>query len=176
MGLASGDQLEHYKIQSLIGKGGMGEVYRATDTQLKRDVALKVLLPAFARDPERYARFRREAEVLASLNHPNIATLYGLADDARIMELVEGVTLPCPLPLDTAIKYARQIARPKSTSFADPSPFTRMLPGFKSRCRRLSRRRIAKVSLANRSASSNCRGCLWRRRAAPKAIESRARI
>ena len=77
---------------------------------MKRDVALKVLLPTFARDPERYARFKREAEVLASLNHPNIATLYGLAEDALIMEFVEGETLPCPLPLDSAIKYAKQIA------------------------------------------------------------------
>ena len=110
MPLASGEQLGPYKILALIGAGGMGEVYRATDTQLKRDVALKVLLPAFARDPERYARFQREAEVLASLNNPNIATLYGLAEDALIMEFVEGQTLPCPLPLQTAVAYAKQIA------------------------------------------------------------------
>src|SRR5215472_12596689 len=105
MSLASGEQIGQYKILSLIGAGGMGEVYQATDTQLKRDVALKVLLPAFARDPERYVRFQREAEVLASLNHPNIATLYGLAEDALIMEFVDGDQLPCPLPIDTAIKY-----------------------------------------------------------------------
>ena len=110
MPLVSGEQIGQYKILSLIGAGGMGEVYRAADTQLKRDVALKVLLPEFARDPERYTRFQREAEVLASLHHPNIATVYGLAENALVMELVEGQTLPCPLPLDTAIAYAKQIA------------------------------------------------------------------
>src|SRR5215467_7922380 len=110
MPLASGELVGQYQILALIGAGGMGEVYRATDTQLKRDVALKVLLPDFARDPERYARFQREAEVLASLNHANIATLYGICEGALVMELVEGETLPCPLPLDTAIKYAREIA------------------------------------------------------------------
>ena len=110
MHLASGEQVGQYKILSLIGAGGMGEVYRATDTQLKRDVALKTLLPTFARDPERYARFQREAEMLASLNHPNIATLYGIAENALIMEFVEGQALPCPLPLDTAIASAKQIA------------------------------------------------------------------
>jgi serine/threonine protein kinase len=69
----------------------MGEVYRAKDTKLKRDVAIKVLPEAFARDPERMARFQREAEVLASLNHPNIAAIYGVEDRALVMELVEGV-------------------------------------------------------------------------------------
>src|SRR6516164_7881478 len=116
MALSAGDQLGSYKILALVGAGGMGQVYKALDTQLKREVALKTLLPAFANDPERYARFQREAELLASLNHPNIATLYGLADGAGgpaavalVMEFVEGHQLPCPLPLDTAIKYARQI-------------------------------------------------------------------
>src|SRR6516225_6243232 len=94
MPLAPGDQLGHYTIQSLIGKGGMGEVYRATDTRLKRDVALKILPAQFASDPERTARFQREAEVLASLNHPHIAALYGLAESdgvqALVMEFVEG--------------------------------------------------------------------------------------
>ena len=115
MPLSQGEQIGHFRIHSLIGAGGMGEVYRAADTQLKRDVALKVLLPTFARDAERYARFRREAEMLASLNHPNIATLYGLAPleaegNALVMEFVEGETLPCPAPLDTTIARARQIA------------------------------------------------------------------
>ena len=73
MALAAGDKFGPHEIISLIGKGGMGEVYRARDTKLKRDVALKVLPDAFARDPGRMSRFRREAEVLASLNHPNIA-------------------------------------------------------------------------------------------------------
>ena len=106
----AGDKLGHYETIALIGKGGMGEVYRAHDTKLKRDVALKVLPDAFARDPARMARFQREAEVLASLNHPNIAHLYGLEERALVMELVEGQTLPCPLPVQTAIDYARQIA------------------------------------------------------------------
>ena len=88
----------------------MGEVYRARDTRLKRDVALKVLPEAFAADPERMARFQREAELLASLNHPNIAHIYGVEDRALVMELVEGPTLASPLPLETALDYARQIA------------------------------------------------------------------
>src|SRR5579863_4045499 len=94
MPLAAGDKLGSYEILTPIGAGGMGEVYRARDTKLKRDVAIKVLPDAFARDPERMARFQREAEVLASLNHPNIAAIYGVAesDNARalVMELVEG--------------------------------------------------------------------------------------
>src|SRR5947209_11162594 len=94
MSLTAGDRLSSYEILALLGKGGMGEVYRARDTKLKRDVALKVLPEAFARDPERLARFEREAEVLASLNHPNIAAIYGVVEDrALIMELVEGLTL-----------------------------------------------------------------------------------
>ena len=92
-----GETFCHYRIVERIGAGGMGEVYRATDTKLGRDVALKVLPEAFARNPERMARFRREAQVLASLNHPNIATIYGLEESngncALAMELVEGPTL-----------------------------------------------------------------------------------
>jgi eukaryotic-like serine/threonine-protein kinase len=76
MPLSSGETLGPYEIHALIGAGGMGEVYRARDTKLKRDVALKILPEAFARDPGRLARFQREAEVLASLNHPNIAHIY----------------------------------------------------------------------------------------------------
>src|ERR1700680_1662918 len=110
MPLAKGDRLSFYEIDLLIGKGGMGEVYRARDTKLKRNVALKVLPDAFARDPDRMARFQREAEVLASLNHPNIAHIYGVEDRALVMELIEGQTLPSPLPLDTVLNYARQIA------------------------------------------------------------------
>src|SRR5262249_20148120 len=93
-----------------IGKGGMGEVYRARDMKLKRDVALKVLPEAFADDPGRMRRFQREAEVLASLNHPNIAHIYGVEERALIMELVEGKTLSGPLPIEITLKYARQIA------------------------------------------------------------------
>jgi serine/threonine protein kinase len=88
----------------------MGEVYRARDTRLKREVALKVLPDAFAGDPERMARFQREAELLASLNHPNIATIYGVEEQALAMELVDGETLASPLPIRTTLEYARQIA------------------------------------------------------------------
>ena len=80
MPISAGDRLGLYEILAPIGKGGMGEVYRAHDTRLKRDVAIKVLPDVFARDPERMARFQREAEILASLNHPNIATIYGVED------------------------------------------------------------------------------------------------
>jgi eukaryotic-like serine/threonine-protein kinase len=100
----------HYRIVSKLGEGGMGAVYRATDTKLNRDVAIKVLPDTFATDPERMARFEREAHVLASLNHPNIATIYGVEDRALVMELVEGHTLAGPLPLETALEYAGQIA------------------------------------------------------------------
>ena len=97
MSLAVGARLGPYEILSLIGSGGMGEVYRATDTNLKRAVAIKVLPASVAADRERLARFQREAEVLASLNHPNIAAIYGLERSgdttALIMELVEGPTL-----------------------------------------------------------------------------------
>src|SRR5712691_3142340 len=99
-----------YEILALIGAGGMGEVYRARDTNLKRDVALKVLPEVFARDPERMARFQREAEVLASLNHPNIAHIYGVEDHALVMELVEGESPKGPMPFDEAWRIASQIA------------------------------------------------------------------
>ena len=97
MALTVGTHLGSYEILSALGAGGMGEVYRARDPKLNRDVAIKVLLPAVANDPERLARFRREAQVLASLNHPNIAHIHGLEDShglcAIVMELVEGPTL-----------------------------------------------------------------------------------
>jgi serine/threonine protein kinase len=113
MPLSVGDKLGPYEILAPLGSGGMGEVYRARDTNLGRDVAVKVLLPAFARDPERLARFEREARVLASLNHPGIATLHGFeqAEGAPflVMELVEGETLQSPLPLDEALALSRQI-------------------------------------------------------------------
>src|SRR5882672_6860322 len=97
MGLTPGTRLGPYEILSAIGAGGMGEVYRATDTTLGRQVAIKVLPDAFAQDPERLARFEREAKTLASLNHPHIAAIYGLEESngvrALVMELVEGPTL-----------------------------------------------------------------------------------
>ena len=110
MALTAGTRLGPYEILAPIGAGGMGEVYRAKDTKLKREVALKVLPDSFAGDPERMARFQREAEVLAALNHPNIAAIYGVEDRALIMELVDGQTLQGPVPLETALNYARQIA------------------------------------------------------------------
>src|SRR5882724_8489674 len=97
MPLSGGTRFGPYEILAPLGAGGMGEVSRARDTRLNRDVALKILAPAFARDPELMARFEREAELLASLNHPNIATVYGVEEShggrAIAMELVEGPTL-----------------------------------------------------------------------------------
>ena len=97
MALGVGSHLGHYDVAALIGEGGMGQVYQATDTTLKRQVALKILPDAFSADPERLARFQREAEVLASLNHPNIAAIYGIEEAegtrALVLELVEGPTL-----------------------------------------------------------------------------------
>jgi serine/threonine protein kinase/Tol biopolymer transport system component len=120
-----GTRLAPYEIVAPLGVGGMGEVYRATDSRLKRQVAIKILPAALASDPDRLARFQREAEVLASLNHPHIAAVYGLEDvpssasghagKALVMELVEGPTLADriaqgPLPVDEALAIARQIA------------------------------------------------------------------
>ena len=119
MSLEVGARLGHYAVTTKIGEGGMGEVWQATDTKLKRQVALKILPEAFSADPERLARFQREAEVLASLNHPNIGHIYGLeeADGIRalVLELVEGPTLADrikqgPIPLDEALPIAKQIA------------------------------------------------------------------
>ena len=80
MPLSAGTRLGHYDVTSLLGEGGMGQVWQATDTQLNRQVALKILPDAFAADPERLARFKREAQILASLNHPNIAAIYGIEE------------------------------------------------------------------------------------------------
>src|SRR5215468_11114010 len=119
MPLGPGTRLGPYEILSALGAGGMGEVYRATDTNLGRHVAIKVLPEAFAQDPERIARFEREAKTLASLNHPNIAIIHGLEKShgtcALVMELVEGEDLSeriarGPIPIDEALPIARQIA------------------------------------------------------------------
>jgi Tol biopolymer transport system component len=110
MSLAPGTRLGPYEIIAPIGAGGMGEVYRARDSKLKRDVALKVLPEVFATDRERMARFQREAEILASLNHPNIAHIYGVEDCALIMELVEGESPKGAMPFEDAWKVALQIA------------------------------------------------------------------
>ena len=117
--LSAGARVGPYEVVALLGVGGMGEVYRARDTKLNREVAIKVLLAAVANDAERLARFSREAQVLASLNHPNIAQIHGLEDAggvrALVMELVEGPTLADriaqgAIPLDEALPIARQIA------------------------------------------------------------------
>ena len=119
MPLTPGTTLGPYEILSPIGAGGMGEVYKARDTRLDRDVALKVLPEAFTSDPDRLARFEREARVLASLNHPNIGSIYGLEEAegtrALVLELVEGPTLADrirqgPMPIDEALPIAKQIA------------------------------------------------------------------
>jgi Tol biopolymer transport system component len=119
MSIAAGTRLGIYEVTALIGAGGMGEVYRARDTRLNRDVALKVLPEVFARDTQRMARFEREAQVLAGLNHPNIAAIYGIEESgpvrALIMELVEGPTLADrvaggSVPVDEALPIAKQIA------------------------------------------------------------------
>src|SRR5579863_10469784 len=118
MSLSPGTLLGPYQVIASIGAGGMGEVSRAHDTKLRRDVALKVLPPAFASDPERMGRFEREAYVLASLSHPNIASIHGIEESgatrALVMELVEGPTLaeriqPGPIPLQEALEIARQV-------------------------------------------------------------------
>ncbi len=101
--------IAHYRITSELGAGGMGTVYRATDTKLNRDVAIKVLPDAFAADPDRMARFTREAQVLASLNHPNIAAIYGVEDRALVMELVEGQALSGPISSEEAIQVVDQL-------------------------------------------------------------------
>jgi Tol biopolymer transport system component len=112
--LSPGTRVGPYEVTAPIGAGGMGEVCRARDTKLNRDVALKVLPADFATDPDRMTRFQREAQLLAALNHPNIAAIYGLEDagthQAIVMELVEGSTLTGPLPVSDALHVAKQIA------------------------------------------------------------------
>ena len=119
MTLGSGARLGPHEILAPLGAGGMGEVYRARDTKLGRDVALKILPATFTNDPERVARFRREAQVLAAHNHPHIAQIYGLEDASNtqflVLELVDGESLDKriargPIPVDVALGIAKQIA------------------------------------------------------------------
>jgi serine/threonine-protein kinase len=110
MVLDPGSRLGLYEILAPIGAGGMGEVYRARDTKLNREVAIKILPDVFAQDADRMSRFGREAQVVAALNHPNIAQIYGVEERALVMELVEGESLKGPLPVETALDRARQIA------------------------------------------------------------------
>src|SRR6266700_6563322 len=118
MAITIGQQLGSHEIIGLLGKGGMGEVYRARDTKLKREVAIKILPEEFLRDPDRVSRFQREAEVLASLNHPNIAAIYDLqeANCSRflVLELVEGETLAerikrGPIPVGESLNISKNI-------------------------------------------------------------------
>jgi serine/threonine-protein kinase len=115
LGASVPDSIAHYRILSKLGEGGMGEVWRARDGKLERDVAIKFLPEAFAADPDRLARFTREAQVLASLSHPNIAVIYGVEDRALVMELVDGPTLAeriaaGPMPWEEAAEIACQMA------------------------------------------------------------------
>ena len=125
MALSVGTRLGAYEVTGVLGAGGMGEVYRARDTKLGREVALKVLPETFAADPDRLARFAREAQLLASLSHPHIAAIYGLEDSgdrrALVLELVEGPTLADriaegPMPIEDALRVARQIAEALETA------------------------------------------------------------
>jgi serine/threonine protein kinase len=120
-----GRTVSHYEAADFLGKGSMGEVYRARDTRLDHDVALKVLPPAFARDQDRLARFRREARMLASLNHPSIAAIHGLEETDEglflVMELAEGEDLSerlrsGPLDLEDTLQVARQLAEGLETA------------------------------------------------------------
>src|SRR5215471_1720166 len=119
MAVAIGSQLGSYEIIALLGKGGFGEVYRAKDKKLKREVAIKILPDEFSSNHDRLTRFQREAEVLASLNHPNIAAIYDLETHDRsqfqVLELVDGETLADriargPFPVEDALNIAKQIA------------------------------------------------------------------
>src|SRR5262245_42209158 len=115
MALSPGTRIGAYEVLAKLGEGGMGEVYRARDRKLGRDVALKFLSETFAGDADRLARFEHEARTLASLNHPRIAQVYGFEDRALVMELVEGEDLSAriargPIPLDEALPIARQLA------------------------------------------------------------------
>jgi serine/threonine protein kinase len=128
--LPTGSRIGAYEIVSPLGVGGMGEVYRARDTKLNRNVAIKVLPDLFASDPERLARFQREAQVLALLNHPNIAHIYGLEESngvrALVMELVEGPTLAdciarAPIPLSERFRLQSRSPRRSTPPMKRPS-------------------------------------------------------
>ncbi len=137
MSLSPGSRLGPYEVIALIGQGGMGEVYRARDTKLGRDVALKVLPDVFADDPERLARFQREARVLASLNHPNIASIYGLEESgdtrALVLELVEGPTIADriaqgPIPKAASSRHQPLTSDPELRPSANNNLFIFALP------------------------------------------------
>src|SRR5258705_3103578 len=115
MSLSPGSRIGPFEVLGAIGSGGMGDVYRARDTRLNRDVAIKVLPDLFAKDPERLTRFTREAQTLASLNHPNVAQVFGVEGQALVMEFVDGEDLAerigrGAVPIDDALDVAKQIA------------------------------------------------------------------
>src|SRR3989442_1331443 len=191
MPLAAGTRLGPYEIVAPIGAGGMGQVYRARDTKLNRDVALKILPDAFASDPDRLARFIREAQTLASLNHPNIAIIHGLeqAGDlhALVMELVEGDDLSQriargAIPIDEALPIAKQIAealeaaheqgiihrdlKPANIKVREDCSVSRTSARFRPRSLHASVRRFACACGRTRSnAQATSATCVWRWRA-----------
>ena len=136
-----GKTLGHYQVTNQLGKGGMGEVYQAKDQKLGRDVAIKVLPEEFAKDMDRVARFQREAKLLASLNHPNIAAIHGLEESGGtnflVLELVEGETLADqikkgPVPVEESLKLALQIAAALEAAHV---PFLRYFSRWNARCK-----------------------------------------
>ncbi len=137
MALEVGTRLGHYDVTSLLGEGGMGQVWQATDTQLNREVALKILPDAFAADPNRLARFTREAQILASLNHPNIAAIYGIEESeatrALVLEMVEGPTLADriakgPIPKAASSRHQPLTSDPELRPSANNNLFIFALP------------------------------------------------
>jgi hypothetical protein len=153
--------IAHYRITAKLGEGGMGEVWRATDTKLNRDVAIKILPEAFAQDVDRMARFEREAQVLASLNHPNIAAIYGIERGAIVMELVEGEDLKGPVTLDMALDYSRQIAagleaaHEKGIVHRDLKPANiKVSPGGQIKLLDFGLAKVSEVSVASAGAGS----------------------
>ena len=129
MAIAPGTRLGIFEITAPLGAGGMGEVYRARDAKLGRDVAIKVLPAGLAGDAEYLARFEREAQVLDALNHPNIAAIYGLEQSAIMMEWVEGETLRGPRPLAEALAIARQIAEAREAAHENGIVHRDLKPG-----------------------------------------------
>jgi hypothetical protein len=115
--------IAHYRITAKLGQGGMGEVWRATDTKLNREVAIKIRPSGFAEDAGRMQRFEREAQVLASLNHPNIAAIYSIEQGAIVIELVPGEDAKCPVPVETHWTMAGRSRPPDNEyGYCSPSP------------------------------------------------------
>ena len=168
LALTPGIRLGVYEVIASIGEGGMGQVFRARDTKLDRDVAIKALPEAFAHDADRLARFQREAKTLASLNHPNIAAIYGFEESggmtALVMELVEGDDLSQrmargAIPLDEALSIAKQIAEALEAAH-EQGIIHRDLKPTTSRCARRAR--------------SRCWTSVWRKRWSRPARQRRA--